>query len=324
MESIKLKNATHNSLKLQFMHWLKKHPYIGFISPGFILYSIFSIYPIFSAAKLSLFYSNGFGEERFVGFQNYIDLFTTKELYSQFLNALKNNMILFILNIILVLPVQIYLAYLIHTKIRGYRFFQSVIFAPQFITPTVVLFMGTLIFDQNIGIFNELLRNIGLEEWVRNWLGIPGMGIYIVFLLNAWVGVGFSMIYFIGAMKMLPEEIFEAAYLDGAGYWRRLFHIVLPLLRTSIINVAVISYIFSMSTFDLNYLLGGVSGGYDGSLDVMTLFFYRVAFGTGEAMGGSISSNALGMGTTIAMVMFLIILIAALLQLKLMMKKEEN
>jgi raffinose/stachyose/melibiose transport system permease protein len=316
MQSVKLFANMNN--------WLKQHPYVLFIAPGFILYSIFAIYPIISATKMSFYYSNGFGEAHFVGLQNYIELFTTKELYSQFLNAFKNNILLFVLNILLVLPVQIYLAYLIHTKIRGYRFFQSIIFAPQFITPTVVLFLGTLILDQNVGIFNEFLRMIGLEEWVRNWLGIPGMGIFIVFILNSWVGVGFSMIYFIGAMKMLPEEIFEAAYLDGAGYWSRLFHIVLPLLRTTIINVVVISYIFSMTIFDLNYLLGGVDGGYDHSMDVLTLFFYRIAFGTSGAMGGSLGSNSLGMGTTIAVVMFIIILIASIVQLKLMVRKEEN
>jgi raffinose/stachyose/melibiose transport system permease protein len=314
----------YTTILLKIKDWLKKHPYIWFIAPGFILYTIFTIYPIFSAAKLSLYYSNGFGNSYFVGLQNYIDFFTTKELYGQFLNALKNNMILFALNLLLVLPVQIYLAYLIHTKIRGYRFFQSMIFAPQFITSTVVLFMATLILDQNIGVFNELLRIIGLEELARNWMGIPGVGLYVVFILGAWIGIGFSMIYFIGAMKMLPDEIFEAAYLDGAGYWGRLFYIVLPLIRTSIINVAVLSYIFSMTAFDLNYLLGGVSGGYEQSMDVMTLFFYRTAFGTSGAMGGTVSSNSLGMGTTIAVIMFLLILSVALIQLKLMMKKEEN
>lgn len=304
--------------------WIKRHPYIWFIAPGLILYSIFVIYPIISAASMSLYYSNGFGDSKFVGFQNYIELFTNKEMSSQFLNAFKNNILLFGLNIVLVLPVQLYLAYLIHTKIRGYRFFQTIIFAPQFITSSVVIFMGTLIFDQNIGIFNHLLTLVGLDEWVRNWLALPGKGMYVVFLISAWGGIGFSMIYFIGAMKMLPEEIFEAAYLDGAGYWRRFFHIVLPLLRTSIINVVIISYIFSMTVFDYNYLLGGISGGTDHSMDVMTLFFYRVAFGANGAMGGTVGANSIGMGTTIACVMFVVILIVAIVQLKLLSRKEEN
>lgn len=104
--------------------WIKRHPYIWFIAPGLILYSIFVIYPIISAASMSLYYSNGFGDSKFVGFQNYIELFTNKEMSGQFLNAFKNNILLFGLNIVLVLPVQLYLAYLIHTKIRGYRFFK--------------------------------------------------------------------------------------------------------------------------------------------------------------------------------------------------------
>ncbi|MGG1617992.1 carbohydrate ABC transporter permease [Paenibacillus sp. NRS-1781] len=328
MQSIK--NAPDSQFGVQtgkvssIIEWLKRHPYMWFIAPGFILYSMFVIYPIVSAAIMSLYYSNGFGDSKFVGFQNYIELFTTKELYSQFLNAFKNNVFLFVLNTVLVLPAQLYLAYLIHTKIRGYRFFQTMIFAPQFITSTVVIFMGTLIFDQNIGMFNHILTLVGLESWVQNWLGIPGKEMYVIFLISTWSGIGFSMIYFIGAMKMLPEEIFEAAFLDGAGYWGRFFHIVIPLLRTSIINVVIISYIFSMTVFDYNYMLGGVSGGTDHSMDVMTLFFYRVAFGSNGAMGGTVSANSIGMGTTIACVMFVVILIVALVQLKLLSGKEEN
>ncbi|PKG21898.1 carbohydrate ABC transporter permease [Niallia nealsonii] len=328
MQSIK--TTTNSKFSAQtgktstIMPWVKRHPYIWFIVPGLILYSIFVIYPIVSAAIMSLYYSNGFGDSKFVGFQNYIELFTNKGMYSQFLNAFKNNVLLFVLNLFLVLPAQLYLAYLIHTKIRGYRFFQTIIFAPQFITSTVVIFMGTLIFDQNVGIFNHLLTLVGLEDWVRNWLGVPGKGMYVVFLISAWGGIGFSMLYFIGAMKMLPEEIFEAAYLDGASYWGRFFHIVLPLLRTSIINVIIISYIFSMTVFDYNYLLGGISGGTDHSMDVMTLFFYRVAFGANGAMGGTVSANSIGMGTTIACVMFVVILIVAMIQLKLLSRKGEN
>lgn len=304
------------------LQWFGKKPYLWFILPGFILYSIFVIYPIFSAAQLSLFPSNGFGAKVFVGFDNYIELFTNSELKRQFLNALKNNVILVVLNVGLLIPVQLYFAYVIYTRVKGYRIFQTMIFAPQFITTSVIVFLATLVFDQNIGIFNELLNIIGLGEYARNWLGIPGYEVITLFIINAWAGVGFSMIYFVAAMKMLSDEVMEASYLDGAGYWRRFFSVIIPQIRSSIVNIAMISYIAAMTLFDFSYLLGGVSGGINNSMDVMTLFFYRITFGTNGAMGGSVSTNSVGMGTTIACVMFAIIFVVALIQLRLTYKEE--
>lgn len=302
--------------------WLKKRPFIWFIIPGFVLYSIFVVYPILSAVQLSFFHSNGFGSSTFVGFQNYVELFTNPELKRQFLNALKHNAILVVLNVGVLIPIQLYFAYVIYTKVKGYRFFQTMIFAPQFITTSVIVFMATLVFDQNIGIFNKLLTMLGLGDHVRNWLGVPGYEIFTLFLINAWAGVGFSMIYFVAAMKMLSDEVMEASYLDGAGYWRRFVSVIIPQIRSSILNIAVISYIAAMTLFDFSYLLGGISGGIDNKMDVMTLFFYRITFGTNGAMGGTVGSNSVGMGTTIACVMFAIIFLVALLQLKLSYRKE--
>ncbi|MDI4647096.1 carbohydrate ABC transporter permease [Cohnella hashimotonis] len=303
---------------------LRNKPYLWFILPGFILYSLFVIYPIFSAAQLSLFHSNGFGDKAFVGLDNYVELFSNPELKHQFLNALKHNLFLVVLNVGLLIPIQLYFAYIIYTKVKGYRFFQTMIFAPQFITTSVIVFLASLIFDQNIGIFNNLLSEIGLGEYTRNWLGVPGYEMITLFVINAWTGVGFSMIYFVAAMKMLSDEVMEASYLDGAGYWRRFFSVIIPQIRSSIVNIAVISYIASMTLFDFSYLLGGVSGGIDNKMDVMTLFFYRITFGTNGAMGGTVSSNSVGMGTTIACVMFAIIFIVALIQLRLSYRKEEQ
>ncbi|WP_342551237.1 sugar ABC transporter permease [Paenibacillus sp. FSL R7-0652] len=305
------------------LQWLRKKPYLWFILPGFILYSIFVIYPIFSAAQLSLFQSNGFSEKVFVGFDNYIELFTNSELKRQFLNALKNNVILVVLNVGLLIPIQLYFAYVIYTRVKGYRFFQTMIFAPQFITTSVIVFLATLVFDQNIGIFNEFLQLIGLGEHARNWLGVPGYEVLTLFIMNAWAGVGFSMIYFVAAMKMLSDEVMEASYLDGAGYWRRFFSVIMPQIRSSIVNIAMISYIAAMTLFDFSYLLGGVSGGINNSMDVMTLFFYRITFGTTGAMGGTVSTNSVGMGTTIAVVMFAIIFVVALIQLRFTYKEEK-
>lgn len=306
------------------MKWVNKYPYIWFIAPGFLLYSLFVVYPIISAVQISLNRWDGIGPKHFVGFDNYIELFTNQALFSQLINALGNSLTIFVLNALAVLPAQLYMAYMIYNKVKGYRFFQAMIFSPQFISTPVIVFMGTLLLDGNIGVFNKLLEFVGMGEYTRPWMGVPEFGIFIVWLMAAWAGIGIGMIFFLGAMKMISHEIIEAALLDGAGYWRRFFSIIIPNIKTTIFNLLILTYIFSMTVFDYSFILGGVSGGINYSVDVMSLFFYRIAFGDNSAIGGTMNENAMGMGTTIACVMFAFIFVVALIQVFFAYRRSED
>jgi len=302
----------------------RKHPYIFFILPGFIFYCTFVIYPIISAAMNSLFKWNGIGPKTFVGLHNYLELFTNKVLLSQLLNAFKNSFTIFLFTVLFVIPLQIIFAYMIYSKTRGHSVLQAVIFSPQFISTPVIVFIFTMLLDSNIGFFNLLFNRLGLNFLAKPWLGMPNLGIYIVWLMISWAGFGVGMIFFIGAMKMLPTDCLEAAYIDGAGYWRRLFTIIIPQIQATILNLVLISYVTSMTIFDFNYILGGVAGGINGSVDVMSLFFYRIAFGDNNPMGGNLDENSIGMGTTVAVVLFLLIFIVAFLQVYLMTRKGDD
>ncbi|TAH68301.1 MAG: sugar ABC transporter permease [Anaerolineaceae bacterium] len=306
------------------MNWIKKRPYLLFLTPGIILYSIFVIYPIFAAANISLYKWNGIGKRVFVGINNYIELFTNQDLFNQMTNALKNSFLIFALTVIFVIPIQIIMAYIIYSKARGKSFFQAAIFSPQFIATPIIVFIFTLIFDGNIGLFNKLLEVAGFGHLAKPWLGIPKMGIYIVWGMISWAGVGVGMIYFLGAMKMIAFEEMESAYLEGAGFWKRLFYIVLPNIKMTALNLVLISYIIGMTIFDYSYILGGISGGIKGSVDVMSLFFYRMAFGDSNPLGGVISDNSIGMGTTIACVLFFMVFIVSMVQILIVYRKEEE
>lgn len=302
----------------------KTRHYLIFILPGFILYCLFVIYPIISAALNSLYKWNGIGPKTYVGFQNYIELFTNSELLSQLLNALKNSLIIFVLTVLIILPLQIIFAYMIYSKTRGHSVLQAVIFSPQFISTPVIVFIFTLLLDSNIGIVNEFLKNVGLAFLAQPWLGMPSLGIYIVWLMISWAGFGVGMVILIGAMKMIPTDAIEAAFLEGAGYWKRLMIIIFPQIKTTILNLIIISYITAMTIFDYSYILGGVAGGINGSVDVMSLFFYRIAFGDNNPLGGNLSENSIGMGTTVAVVLFLIIVVVAAIQMYFTVRKEED
>lgn len=293
----------------------KKCPYFWFLLPGFILYAVFVVYPIFSAAQLSLFHWDGIGEKVFVGLGNYKELFTNAELMSQMLNALKNSLTIFALTVVIQIPVQILMAYIIFNKAKGYNVLQVAIFSPQFISTPVIVFIFTLLLDNNVGVVNKILKLIGLGDYTRSWMGIPEYGIYIVWAMITWAGIGVGMMYFISAMKMLDLECLESAYLDGAGFWKRLWYVVLPQVKMTILNIVLVGYIFCMTVFDYSYILGGTQGGVNGSVDVMSLFFYRLAFGDDTPFGGHISSNSIGMGTTIACVLFAMVFVVALIQI---------
>jgi len=184
--------------------------------------------------------------------------------------------------------------------------------------------MGALLLDGNIGVVNKVLEWIGLGDHTKPWMGIPEYGIYIVWAMAAWSGVGVGMVFFLGAMKMIQEEMLEAAYLDGAGTWKRFLYIILPQLKTTIMNMLILTYIYSMTVFDFSFILGGVSGGIDRSVDVMALFFYRISFGDNSAVGGTLNTNAMGMGTTIACVMFAMVFVVALVQIMLTYRQTED
>ncbi len=293
----------------------KRRPYIWFLLPGFLLYLAFVIYPILAAGKLSLFEWNGIGEQVFVGFRNYKELFSAPDMMGQMLNALKNSLILFVLTVLIQVPIQLIMAYMIYSKARGKSYFQVAIFSPQFIATPVIVFLFTLLFDGNVGVVNRVMEAVGLGEYTRSWLRVPEFGIYIIWAMITWAGIGVGMMYFISAMKMIGTDSLESAYIEGAGFWKRLWYIVLPQMKMTILNIILIGYIFCMTVFDYSYLLGGTAGGINGSVDVMSLFFYRMAFGDNNPLGGRISNNSVGMGTTIACVLFAMVFVVALIQI---------
>ncbi len=280
--------------------FIRKNPYLLFLFPGLVVYTALIIYPILSAAQLSLFHWNGIGAKTFVGLSNYKELFTDSYMMDQFSNALGNSLKLFALTVFIQTPLQIMMAYMIYSKMKGHRFTHIAILAPQIISTPVIVFIFRLLLDTNVGVVNGLLELVGLGQFVRPWLGIPELGIIAMYLMITWGGIGVGMTFFIGAMNMVDKAGLEAAYIDGAGYWTRLVKIILPQIKTTVINMILVSYIYAMTMFDFSYVLGGNTGGVGGSLDVMALFFYRIAFGDSNPIGGKIAENSVGMGTAVA------------------------
>ncbi len=239
-----------------------------------------------SAVRISFTEWSGVGDKVFVGFRNYKEIFTNTRFSTQLVNALKNNLIIMALNFLIVVPFQMFTAYNIFNRIKGHGLLQVIIYAPQFVLSPIIYIMFILIFDGNVGVFNRLLGLVGLGQFEKPWLGMPGYGIYFVWIMGTFASLGVGMLFFIGAMKMLDGSTIESAKIDGAGYWYILVKIVMPQIKTTIMNIYILTYIFSMTVFDYSFILGGGQGnaGVNNGYDVMTLLFYRIAFGSVSAM----------------------------------------
>lgn len=296
---------------------LKSKPQIGFILPGFLIYTLFAIIPIFSAMYYSFFEWPGIGEKTFVGLDNFITLFTDETVAPIFYNALFNNLKYILCIWFIITPVQFILAYILFIKIRGAQYFKLMLFLPYVISSTIIGFFTTLIFDPNIGSLNAVIESMGGTGGL--WLGDPNLAFKILILVVLWQGIGTGMMIFYSDMQGIPNSLIEASEMDGANEWVKLTKIIFPMSISSFTTNMVMSTIWALAVFDLPFLLGGVTGGADKSLDFVNIMFYRYTFGT--ALNGK--SN-MGFGAAISVVMFLVIAVITLVLTQLLKKLEKN
>lgn len=290
---------------------LNKRPWVGFILPGFILYTAFMILPLFTAVYYSFFKWSGLGPKIWIGLDNYKSLFQDERLSSIFRNALGNNFKFVICALMIIMPIQLFMAYLIDLKIVFYRFFQTVIFLPYVISTTIVGFISMLVFDPNIGVINELFKWIGWNHLISAWFGDPDRAFTLLMMVIAWQGCAAGMFIFLSNFKAIPAELIEASLMDGASKRQRFRHIILPALEPAFANNIILGTIWGLTQFDIPFVIGGTQGGIDNSIDFMNLFFYRFAFG-----GGYYGETSMGFGAAISVVLFMIILVIAVIQVK--------
>ncbi|SEM77493.1 carbohydrate ABC transporter membrane protein 1, CUT1 family [Paenisporosarcina quisquiliarum] len=286
--------------------------------PALIIYSVFVLYPILAALTYSFYSFKGFSRESFVGFDNFVTLFTTEPYGSMFTNAFKHNLLYFGLQMIVMNGLAFILAFVIYKKVRGAEFFKIAFFLPRLLSVIVVGFLWKLILNPNFGTLNMLLGKLGLEELQRAWLGDPNTALISIILVNCWFGLGFGVLIFLAGFQSIPGELIEAAKLDGAKGMTMIRKIYLPLMIPSIMIMTVLTFIQSFEAFELVYAMQGSMGEPYYSTDTLAVFFYRLAFGSST----SGSSDAIGLGSALAAVLFFFILICTMIFLKFTNKKE--
>jgi raffinose/stachyose/melibiose transport system permease protein len=251
-----------------------------FAVPAVVIYGVFVLYPL-TVTLLNSFYSfRGIRRDEFAGLDNFVRLLTTQPLQGRVLNAIGNNLTMFVGSMV-GMVLAFLLAALLHQLTVGREFFKAAFFLPRLLSLVVVGFLWQLILSPNSGALNAALGAVGLGSLQHAWLATPNSALISVIVVGAWHSIGFSILVFLASMQSIPTNIFEAARIDGASPVRILFAIK-----------------------------GATGAPYYGT-DTLGLLFYRLAF------GGEGGSSAIGLGSALALLMLLLMAAASLFTLRL-------
>jgi raffinose/stachyose/melibiose transport system permease protein len=275
--------------------------------------------PLFDSLRLSLYTGQGYTPTKFVGLQNYVDLFTNPLWRERFSGALWHTCIFFAIHMIVQNSLGLFFANLLSSDFKGRDFFRTIIFAPATLSVLVTGFLWTLILNPQWGAINLTLKAIGLKAWALPWLGDENLALIVISLTSAWQWVGMPTVMFLAGLMGIPEELLEAARVDGASSWTIFWKIKFPLLMPVVGVVAILTFVDNFNAFDVIYAMAGARGEPGYSTDLLATLFYR----TGIAGEHPVGIPNMGMGATIATLTFAILMAGVLTWLYFSRKQDE-
>jgi sn-glycerol 3-phosphate transport system permease protein len=283
--------------------WKTLLPYL-FIAPSLLIFATFDIYPIFYSLYLSFMKWNLISPEKtFVGFDNYTTLATSEE----FRTAISNTVLFTIGRVFGSLAIAMVLAMLLNTKKRWATWTQAAVFSPHVISMVSVSILWLWLMDPTSGLLNYLLGLVGISP--LKWLAASNTALMSVIIVTVWKAIGYDMVILLSGMQSIPEELYEAAKIDGAHAGHRFFKITIPMLSPTIFFLMVTSTIASFQVFDSVRVMTG--GGPGDSTNVLVYYIYQYGF----------RFFKIGQATAASIVLFLIVLGITIFQFKVVEKK---
>ncbi|WP_431802599.1 carbohydrate ABC transporter permease [Halobacillus andaensis] len=287
----------------------QKYTFLAFcLVPTFIMFSIFTLYPLFSGLYYSFFEWSGASQDKtFIGFDNYIKLFNDSIIprtiyHDYFLVATK---------VVGIMVLALFFAVaLTQLKIKEAPFYRIVFFFPNIMSVVVIGILWAFIYNPSMGLVNSGLEAIGLESWTRAWLGNEDWALASLVLPSVWAGIGLFMLMLMGGIANVSKSYYEAAEIDGANEWQQFWKVTLPLVWPQIkISILYIVITTLNGSFIIVQIMTG--GGPNNSTHVMGSYLYQQAF----------RQYDFGYGATIG-VMILIISLVTVLILQFLMRRE--
>jgi raffinose/stachyose/melibiose transport system permease protein len=275
-----------------------------FTGPALVVFLGFVILPVVLAALYSLYNWNGLGPlERFIGIDNYVRALSDPE----FQRAIANNFLIVGLSLLIQGPLAIGVALLLSRRLRGRSVFRALIFVPYVLAEVIAGLSWKLLLSPRGGI-NAVLESIGLGDLAQPWLANPEIAFGVMFVIVTWKYLGFAILLMLAGLQGVPQELHEAAAIDGASWWQTQWRITLPLLAPTIRIWAFLSIIGSLQLFDMVWVT--TKGGPVGATNTMAVYMLQNGQG------------APGYGSAVAVILFAISLVVAVIFQRTVMRRD--
>lgn len=235
-------------------------------------------YPLIVGFCKSFTNWNGMSRNDFVGLSNYIHILKDPVFW----DLLKNN-IFFMLFIPVQLIIGIMVAVLFYEETLGWKFFRNVFYLPQIISSVVIGYLFSVFFSFR-GPVNAVLKAVGLNGWAREWMGEKETAMVIIIICLVWVNIGWQAMLGLGGLGSIQTSVFEAAKIDGAGYWQRLFQITIPMLGRTIEYSCIMSVIWVLTGL-FPFIFSMTKGGPGYDTTTIDYMIYLKSFGSSSEMG---------------------------------------
>jgi raffinose/stachyose/melibiose transport system permease protein len=272
-----------------------------YVLPVVVIAGVLIYYCIGFTAYASLTDWNGLRRMDFVGLDNYIELFQDPTFWT----ALRNNLVFMVATVVIQAVLGLLVAVIAKERLPGSNVFKAIFFLPIAMAPAIIATVFKYLLEANYGTLNESLRALGIigPDTVIEWLG-KDLGVWSIVLINVFQWMGFSMMTYYAGLMAIPDDLYEAAMLDGAGWWRRLFSVTIPSLRGTTNVLIILGIVGSLKTFDIVWLTTG--GGPGVATHFLTTFLYQTR-----------ADREAGYASAIGMVILVIAFVLAMLQVRL-------
>jgi raffinose/stachyose/melibiose transport system permease protein len=277
-----------------------------FLLPALLLYALFVLYPIVQSIRFSAYDWNGLTPlTEWVGLQNFRDAFADP----LFIEAIQHNFIIIGLSLALQIPFAISLAVLLSRNLKGRGLFRTMFFAPFILSEVVTGVVWRQIFRPE-GLFDVMLSTVGAESLSREWLADPSIALYSLFFVISWKYFGFHMILIMAGLQTIPDELEEAASIDGATWWQGFRFVTLPLLGPTIRVSVFLSIIGALQLFDLVWVT--TKGGPVNATATMATYLVDWGFRRGQ----------FGYASAVSVILFGLSLVVALLYQRFVLRRD--
>ncbi len=282
---------------------------IPFLAPALFFYAVFLLAPLLGTLALSVTDWSGFNiaDIEFVGLDNFRALGAD----SVFWQSLQHNLFFLVGSVILKTTVALALALALDQNLPFSNVFRGVYLMPTVISLVVVGIVFTLVLSPSLGLINPFLEAIGLGQLAGAWLGDPDLALPIVIAIDVWHGFGLYMFLFISRLIAIPQDLHDAAFVDGANGWQDILHITLPLMKSMVAMVILLASIEALKLFSIVYVM--TKGGPNHATEVLSTWAYFQAF----------TANNVGYGSAILVVLLAITFVLAYIQVTRFQVQEE-